>query len=125
MNFTRTHTGEETGWRFTHCPLCGWNRHGPHHADIDRLAAEHECCPKEQARHWRAAGRFAYNNGEVRAPGLNRDVRDAIAGLPVGAGAANIMNAFLQGWDEANLSAPLTCEPSAGPPCADDERNRP
>jgi hypothetical protein len=124
MNFTRTHTGAETGWRFTHCPMCGWNRHGPDHSSIDRSAEEHECCPKEKARYWRAAGRFAYNNGEPRVPILNRTVFEAITGLPVGDGAAEIMKAFLHGWDEANLSAPLPCEPASDQHRPADERDR-
>jgi hypothetical protein len=44
-------------------------------------------------------GRQAYRNGESAAPALNARVQAAIADLPVGAGAANIMRVFTRGYE--------------------------
>jgi hypothetical protein len=55
----------------------------------------------------KALGRSAFHAGEHSAPALNPDIMAAIAGLPVGGGAANIMRAFSAGWMEANLQAPV------------------
>jgi hypothetical protein len=59
---------------------------------------------------WKEVGRRAFHAGEMAAPALNRQVMDAIAGMPVGGGAADIMRAFSAGWDEANMAAPVDLE---------------
>lgn len=64
---------------------------------------------------WREAGRQAFARGEPKAPAANPAVREAITGLPVGGGAYEIMKAFSDGWDEANLAAPVD-EPAAPEP---------
>jgi hypothetical protein len=54
-----------------------------------------------------ALGRQAYINDEHGAPALNAAVQAAIADLPVGGGAAEIMRAFSHGY-EAERQAELT-----------------
>ena len=44
-------------------------------------------------------GRQAYINDAPAAPALNAQVQAAIAGLPVGGGAADIMRAFSRGYE--------------------------
>lgn len=50
-------------------------------------------------------GRNAHRNGEPRAPFFNSEVAEAIANLPVGGGATQIMAAFTRGWDAENMAA--------------------
>lgn len=52
-----------------------------------------------------ANGAAAYADGQPAAPFLDPTVRTAIESLPVGAGAAGIMKAWLNGWHTANLAA--------------------
>jgi hypothetical protein len=54
-----------------------------------------------------ALGRQAYLNDEHGAPALNAAVQAAIADLPVGGDAAEIMRAFTRGY-EAEREAELT-----------------
>lgn len=46
-------------------------------------------------------GGQAFSRGEMRAPALNSMVVSKIQGLPVGAGASEIMKAFTDGFDYA------------------------
>ena len=59
---------------------------------------------------FKEVGRQAFANGEPAAPMLNPQVREAIADLPVGGGAADIMRAFSEGWHAANLAQPIDLE---------------
>jgi hypothetical protein len=53
---------------------------------------------EERAR-FEALGRAAWDAGRPAAPALDVDVRAAIAGMPVGGGAAAIMSAFSAGYE--------------------------
>ncbi|MEV4158458.1 hypothetical protein AB0J48_36115 [Nocardia salmonicida] len=44
---------------------------------------------------------------EPAAPALNSSVREAIAGMAVGSGAADIMRRFLDGWNQAQALADI------------------
>ena len=68
----------------------------------------------EPQQDWAEIGRQAFRNGETRAPAVNPAVQEAIANLPVGQGAGEIMREFTRGWDEANLAAPVP-EPEPEP----------
>lgn len=48
-----------------------------------------------------AAGRAAYVEGRPAAPAADATVCELIAGMPVGAGALDIMRAFTRGRDAA------------------------
>jgi hypothetical protein len=50
-------------------------------------------------------GRSAYHAGSPISPALNSEIQAAVADLPVGGGAAEIMRAFVDGWTTANLAA--------------------
>jgi hypothetical protein len=52
-------------------------------------------------------GRNAFLAGEPSAPILNPVIAEAVANLPVGGGAAQIMKAFVEGWHTANLEAAI------------------
>lgn len=52
-------------------------------------------------------GRLARTDGRMRVPSADQHVMVSLAGLPVGSGAADIFRAWLSGWDEANLAAPV------------------
>lgn len=54
----------------------------------------------------RQAGRDAWAAGEVRAPALSTIVHEAIKDLRVGEGAAELMTAYQNGWEEAADEAP-------------------
>lgn len=51
-------------------------------------------------------GYRAQQEGKKRIPAHDEKfLKDIIAGLPVGAGGAQFMQEWLDGWDKANLSA--------------------
>lgn len=56
------------------------------------------------------AGKQAFEAGKPRVPALDVTVREGINGMPVGTGAADMMMAWTQGWDVANLAAPIDAE---------------
>lgn len=56
------------------------------------------------------AGKDAFEAGKPRVPALDPAVREGLAGLRVGLGAADMMAAWTQGWDVANLSASIDLE---------------
>ncbi|WP_280465996.1 hypothetical protein [Nocardia brasiliensis] len=62
---------------------------------------------KTNRNHWVQVGRDAFANGDMRAPIANPAIRAAIDGLQVGEGASVIMRAFIEGWDAANMEAPV------------------
>lgn len=66
--------------------------------------------PRRKPQHlptWFDAGRDAFAAGLPRIPGADQRVTEALAGLPVGTGAADIMASWTSGWDTANLAQPV------------------
>ncbi len=59
---------------------------------------------------WAQVGQDAHASGEPAAPALNSHVREAIAGMAVGGGAADIMRQFLDGWNQAQTLADIAAE---------------
>lgn len=55
-------------------------------------------------------GKQAFEAGKVRVPSLDGRLMDELKGLRVGLGAADMMAAWTQGWDVANLAAPVPGE---------------
>ncbi len=73
-----------------------------------------EWSPSGSAVDWDRIGRDAHANGDPRFPPSNRQIRDALVGMPVGGGAAKIMQQFLDGWDAAS-AGPVETAVAIGP----------
>ncbi|PKV79591.1 hypothetical protein ATK86_3989 [Nocardia fluminea] len=63
--------------------------------------------PRAAPIDWAQVGQDAHARGEPAAPALNSSVREAIAGMAVGGGAAEIMRTFLDGWNQAQALADI------------------
>jgi hypothetical protein len=93
-------------------------RHTPEQeaAIDDALTAAIESVPgvrvvRPEPVDFREVGRKAFEAGEPAAAAMNRQVVDALAGLPVGsAEGAKILKDFSTGWQAANLAAPVDLE---------------
>lgn len=63
--------------------------------------------PQANAARWEQAGRDAFAAGRPPQPTADPLVFDAVAHLPVGGGAVEIMSAWVRGYSAANLAAPV------------------
>lgn len=63
--------------------------------------------PAASAARWEQLGRDAFAAGRPPQPTADPLVFDAVAHLPVGAGAVEIMSAWTRGYTAANLAAPV------------------
>lgn len=52
-------------------------------------------------------GQEAFARGALRVPAMDPAVAPALEDLPVGLGAADMLEGWLQGWDVANLAVPV------------------
>jgi hypothetical protein len=63
--------------------------------------------PEANAARWERIGREAFAAGRPPQPTADPLVFDAVAHLPVGGGAVEIMSAWTRGYTAANLAAPV------------------
>lgn len=87
--------------------------------DGDQMDLIEECAAIE-VPDFAEIGRRAFAAGAMRVPVLDADVRAAISGQPIGGTGAEIMRAWLSGWDAANLADDvLVTAPAETPiPCS-------